>query len=171
MSATAPPDAILARPALLARTPGYAVRLLGERNGKTDEGVALLSIGPFVEQDSVGLVSIGAVDILGKQGMDEFVGSLFRPAPQLKRVTKVEDLLPLLNFGMARAVVVFPTDIEYLGRLSTARFTVTYLPEARTGIVALGVRRDEKESVIISSVKSMPSAILRELGIDKWKQQ
>jgi len=45
--------------------------------------------------------SVGALDFLGRDGMATFVQSVVGAHPKVERVTKVEDLLPLLQVRVA----------------------------------------------------------------------
>jgi hypothetical protein len=70
---------------------------MGNNISGSTERYALISVGQPVDPASV--TSVGAVDILGRQGMKEFVATLLGVSPRIECVTKVEDLLPLLQLA------------------------------------------------------------------------
>src|SRR5262245_52848719 len=97
------PDAALTlTPVLKAK--GLASSVVGSNNGSNVEPYVLVSAGKSVEANKV--TSVGAVDILGRQGMKDLVTELLGTTPNIERVTKVEDLLALLQFGSVDAVLL-----------------------------------------------------------------
>jgi len=156
--------AVLTRPALIDQLPGYEKRLTGVRDGKTEEAYRLVSVGKPVKTDSLGSITIGVLDFLGKQGMEEFVSSMTRHHAKVKRVMKLEDLLPLLTFEMAQAILVTDEQIALLKKTSNLDLIVTQLPGAQSGIIALGAQKSASPDAVIKALRTQTV-----LGVQQWK--
>src|SRR6188508_1234335 len=87
-------DAVLALPVVLAAH-GLTPVMRGVRQGAHDEKYAL--VGAEAAPDPGKVAAVGALDLLGRDGMVSFVQSLIGAHAKVERVTKVEDLLPLLQ--------------------------------------------------------------------------
>lgn len=165
-----PAQMIITKPALIKQFNNYEVKLKGTRAGKTDETYVLLSINS--ETDITALTAetvIGTIDILGRNGMNSFVKQFFPTIPKLKRVTKVEDLLPLLTFNMAVAILVQEPAIQYFKSTSNLNFAITKLPESNDGIVAFAVKSGGSADKISSVLKSADKELCSFFEVDLWK--
>jgi hypothetical protein len=109
---------------------------------------------------------LGALDFLGHKGMKAFILQLLGSSPSVKRVTKFEDLLPLLQLDMADAILV-PK------RLVPALATRTELKLETTDVGSLSlpavVALSAKGNAVLESVKGMPKALCVEMGVDVWR--
>ena len=103
--ARAQPDAVLALQPLLA-TLSVTPTLQGLRGDRDWEPYVLMSEEGAAEGGPAARV-VGVVDLLGRTGTQQLVARLLgNPSVELRRVTKLEDLLPLLQFSAAQAVLV-----------------------------------------------------------------
>lgn len=162
-----PPDAIIAKTLLVKTFNDYTIKLQGVRNNGTEEAFVLVSVKKKVDPKDA--ISVGVIDILGRKGMNEYLGNYFTPMPKLKIVTKVEDLLPLLTFDMAQALLITEYHIDYLKKISELNFVVTPVPGMKGGIIALALRNNGNTSAIPNAVKSMDAASNAILEIETWK--
>src|SRR6185295_10518317 len=103
---SSPPDAAIA-PAPVLEAFGQAVKLQGTLRGQPTEPYILLS-AQTLSLESLASKTIGSVDLVGRSDLPGFVGSVLHlpNSPRIQRVTKVEDLLQLLRFGKADAVLL-----------------------------------------------------------------
>ncbi|RLC11206.1 MAG: hypothetical protein DRI57_19260 [Deltaproteobacteria bacterium] len=166
---TAPPDAILAKGPVVRQVAGYSIKLRGIRDGSADEPYMLLSVDEKVDPGNLAGEAVGVVGILGRKGMKKFVGSYFRPAPKLRRVLKIEDLLELLVFKMVKAVIIQDHYVSYFKKRSRLNFVVTPIPKMRTGIIALALKKEGDASLVVKAVKGMDNKVMLLLEIDKWE--
>lgn len=163
------PDAILALPPVLKQYEGYQPRLQGTRKGQASEAYVLLSLDKAVDPSKLDGVSIGVVGLLERKPMADFVQELLKGAPRLDRVTKVEDLLPLLTFRTVAAVLVSESMAEEFRKKSQANLVVTRL-EAKVGLLSLAMRKGgTTEEQLSGAVKGLQGAELELLGVDAWK--
>src|SRR4051812_42195574 len=88
------PDAVLTLPLVLAAQ-GLTPALRGLTRGSPEERYGLVGAGGAPEPGKV--ASVGALDLLGRDGTNRFVRRLVGQQARVERVTKIEDLLPLLQ--------------------------------------------------------------------------
>ena len=172
------PQAILAQNAVLRQFPDYQPRLQGVRNGAATEDFVLLSIDKPFDLDKVAGASIGVVGLLDRKEMDGFVGGLVAGTPRLNRVTKVEDLLPLLIFQSVGAVLVSEANMREFQKKSQAHLVEVKLEKGKVGLLAAGIlssaggaggAKAPNEREIISALKALDVGTLALLGVDGWK--
>ena len=172
------PQAILAQNAVLGQFPEYQPRLQGLRNGAATEDFVLLSIDKPFDLAKVTGASIGVVGMLDRKEMEGFVEGLVAGTPRVNRVTKVEDLLPLLIFQSVGAVLVSEANMLEFRKKSQAHLVDVKLEKGKVGLLAAGIRSsgggavgakapDERE--ILSSLKALDPGTLSLLGVDGWK--
>lgn len=136
---TAPPDALLARPPVLA-----ALNMKAALSGVGPEGqtepLLIVSVEVVAAAD-LGSKVIGAVDLLGRKEMPRFVADVLRLAapPRLQPVTKQEDLLPLLQFKIADVVLVTAGAFEEMKRRSALDLKILRVDQAVVGLPSLAV--------------------------------
>ena len=163
------PDVILTKTPLLAQFSGYTSASKAVGHGKTDEEFVLLSVDTPVDPATVNATTvIGVIDFLGRVGMSEFVKKFLPVEPSLKRVTKVEDLLPLLTFKMAKAVIVSKDFVPFFKQTSQLKFVETPLPSGSSGIASIA-SRDASAGAIIKSVQGIPQPAVIFPGVESWK--
>ena len=157
------PDAVLTLPPVLEEH-GLAVKLQGRRAESDVEPCVLVGNGAPPRPDSVR--RLGALDFLGHKGMKDFILHLLGASPSVKRVTKFEDLLPLLQLDMADAILVPKRLVSALTARTELKLETTdvgnlSLPAA----VALG----PKGNVVLEAVKVLPKALAVEMGVEAWR--
>jgi hypothetical protein len=162
------PTAILTKQDVIAQLDDYLTAASGTRAGLSEEPYLLVSTRQTAQP--YGSLTIGVVDFLGRSGMDTLAQRFFAVVPKIKRVTKVEDLLPLLSFGMADAVLVSPAHAEYLAKASNLPFVTKAAGPAQIGIIALAVRKNGGDGAALAGmVRRLSKETNTLLGIDGWK--
>lgn len=180
------PQAILAQNAVLRQFPEYQPRLQGIRNGAATEDFVLVSIDRPFDMSKLAGASIGVVGMLDRKEMDGFVGGLVAGTPRVNRVTKVEDLLPLLIFQSVGAVLVSEANMLEFRKKSQARLMEVKLEKGKVGLLAAGIlaspastggaaggapggakAADERE--ILMALKALDKGTMALLGVDGWK--
>ncbi len=165
------PDALLTKPDVLKQFPQYQKSVAGFKKNQDDEPYILLSVDKGVDATSLGGMTIGAIDFLGRKGMENLVASFFKSPPRVKRVTKMEDLLPLLTFNMAKAIFIGKDQKTYFTKKSQLNFIETPLQNVRIGTLILAVQKGKTQSSgpIIANVKKLPGDINLLLRVEQWK--
>ncbi len=164
-----PPDAILTKKPVINEIKGYTIKLQGTRKNSTDESFILLSVDEAIDPAKLADLTVGVLDILGRKGMGKHVAQYFDPVPKLKRVTKIEDLLPLLSFNMAKAILISDNRVSYFKKLSKLNFIATPVPNMQIGIVALAVKDGANADAVINSIKGVGDDTTSLLEVDNWK--
>jgi hypothetical protein len=161
------PDAVVALQPLLA-SQNVPVALQGLRGEHDWELYVLLS--PEANDGPLSGKVIGVVDLLGRDGTQQFVTKLLKtPDLKLKRVTKMEDLLPLLQFSAADAVLVPAAAVKSVTERSRLPLKVRELPDARVGLPAVGVLNAKVKDLMVKQVQGLDGDTNRTLGVEKWK--
>lgn len=178
------PQAILAQNDVLRQFPEYQPRLQGIRNGAATEDFVLLSIDKPFDLSKVTGASIGVVGMLDRKEMDGFVAGLVAGAPRVNRVTKVEDLLPLLIFQSVGAVLVSEANMREFRKKSQARLMDVKLDKGKVGLIAAGILSADEprgapagaegakatdERQILMALMALDAGTMALLGVDGWK--
>lgn len=164
------PDAVLSITPVLEQR-GKTVSLQGYREGKGAEPYLLVSVNQPLEGSLAGK-TIGVVDLLGRDGTQVFVNRLLKATDiKIKRVAKVEDLLPLLEFSAADGIVL-PSSM--LGRLlERTRLVIKAkeIPGGPVGLPAVAVLNPAVRDVVVRSFQNLDAPTMRLVGIDSWSVQ
>jgi hypothetical protein len=161
------PDAAIA-PAPVLEALGHRVQLQGTMRGQPTEPYILMS-AQTLNLGSLASKTIGSVDLVGRSELPAFVGSVLHlsSSPKIQRVTKVEDLLQLLRFGKADAVLLPERLVAGLKTKTKMDVEVLRIPGAavaRTGVAFPGSR-----AKLERYVRALPQGVMRELGLDGWQ--
>jgi hypothetical protein len=159
------PDAIVAvAPVLIAN--GFTPVLQGHKGGRPSESYVLLSTRSVTPSS---VASVGAVDILGRKEMAEFVSSLLGGnAPQIAPVTKLADLLALLQLGQVEAVLLPARHASALSSRTRLSLTVTRLEGKGVGLPAFHPSSAAGQRMK-GAFTDLPSSLLQEIGVDSWR--
>jgi hypothetical protein len=163
------PDAVIALQPLLG-SQNLPVLLQGLRGEHDWEPYVLLATNAL--DGSLSGKLIGVVDVLGREGTQEFVTKLLKTSDvKLKRVTKMEDLLPLLQFSAADAVLVPAAVVKSVSERSRLPLKVRELPDARVGLPAVGLINARAREVLLREIQALDSDTNHTIGVDRWKSR
>jgi hypothetical protein len=157
-------DAVMTLPLLLG-SHGLSAKLQGYRGGVPDERYSLVGATTVPAPEHV--TAVGALDLLGRDGTNAFVHDLLGSKPRVERVTKLEDLLPLLQMQKVDGILL-PTrllpDVQAGSRLALAQ---RQLPGAvkLPALAAVGAAGAEA----VAAVARLPLKITKSLGVDEWR--
>jgi hypothetical protein len=162
------PDALLGSRALI-NSQNVPPALQGLRGAHDWEPYALVSVGAPLSGSLSGKV-IGVVDLLGRRGTQDFVTDLLKtPDLKLKRVTKLEDLLPLLQFAAADAVLIPSSEVKAVTEHSQLSLQVRELPEGKVGLAAVSVFNPRFRDLIVKQIQALDSETNKVLGVERWR--
>ena len=162
-----PPDAAIALAPVL-ETFGLAPALQGVLGGEEDEVYLVVSAQTLNPQSLAGK-SIGCLDLVERRHLPTFVATLLgsKQAPEIQRVTKVEDLLQLLQFQRADAVLLPERFYAEFAALTKLDLKVLRLPSAKAKRMAVAFPGNR--AVVEAAVRNLPNDIKQRIGIDGWK--
>jgi hypothetical protein len=158
------PDAVLTLPVVLAAY-HLAPTLQGLRKSSPDESYVLAGVD--AAPDPARVATVGVIDLLGRDGMNAFVTDLLGTRPKVERVTKVEDLLPLLQLQRVEAILL---PARLLGEVS-APSRLTLVPRElphRIGLPAL-TSLSAGGAQVAQAVRHLPANVAGELGVNEWR--
>jgi hypothetical protein len=161
------PDALVSiTPVLESR--GKKPSLQGLRGGKGTEPYVLASVGQPLAGSLAGK-TIGVVDLLGRDGTQSFIAGLLKTENvKIKRVTKIEDLLPLLEFAAADGVVLPRSMLAKFVERTRLSVKTRELPGAQVGLPAVAVLNPAVRDAVLGAFQKMDGATKNMLGIDAW---
>jgi hypothetical protein len=158
------PDAVLSLPVVLGANK-LSPALRGFTRGSSEERYALVGAGSA--PDVAKVASIGALDLLGRDGTNRFVRRLVNPQARVERVTKIEDLLPLLQIQRVDAVLLparLVSELRAASRLTLVEreleATVALPAVASTGPGGAG---------LLTAISKMPKDVSKLLGVEEWR--
>ncbi|WP_437678680.1 hypothetical protein [Sorangium sp. So ce131] len=162
-----PPDAALSPRPVLASL-NRTADLQGIKAGSDAEQYLLVATRPLAKE-MLSSLRYGMVDLVERKSLPRFVAGLLgvNDAPEVQRVTKIEDLLQLLQFQTADAVLLperFRSDFESKSKMT---FTILSLSTAKVGLVAVTFLSERPS--IENAIRKLPKHVLADLGVDEWK--
>ncbi len=165
-----PPDAVLCiTPVLEYR--GEKVTLQGKRGNEASEPYVLASAGRPLDGDLAGK-TVGVVDLMGRDGTQAFLNRLLKVNDaKMKRVSKIEDLLPLLEFASADGVVLPSASVPRLTERTRLQIKTRELPDGLVGLPAVAVRTPAALASVSKSFQDLDAGTNRLLGLDSWSAQ
>lgn len=164
---TAKPDGLVAIAPVLQQRGKKAV-LQGMRGGKDSESYLLVSVGAVLDGSLSGK-TIGAVDVLGRDGTQAFVAGLVKANDvKVKRVAKTEDLLPLLEFSAADGILIPSSALARLTERTRLDIKSKEAPGGAVGLPGLTVFNDGSKDALAKALSTVDAATKKTLGIDAW---
>jgi hypothetical protein len=153
------------------RVLGIATALQGMAGGSAQERYVVLAKNPADTVDSLSQKPIGMVDIVGRAELPLLVKRLLGLAepPQVRRVLKISDLLPLLHLDLAPAITLperFQSEFQKQSRLE---LRVLRPATAVLGRVALGFPTGRLERSLAGALRHAPPSIQSLLGTEAWQ--
>jgi serine/threonine protein kinase len=168
---TAPPTAVLAPRGVLDAL-ALPAHLQGrDESGATTQRYVLVSPQAVVP-DELGGAVIGTVDVTGRESSAEVVAALLGTSgrPQVKRVAEESDLLALLQFGGADALLLTEGAARRLMSTTQMSLVVTDLGSG-AGLPALSVLDAAARDQLQSAIRSLGTEPNARIGVNGWQGQ
>jgi hypothetical protein len=164
-----PPNALAAIPPVLEMVRLKPV-LQGTRGGRDTEPVVLVSSGDA--QTNLAGSTIGVVDLMGQAKTQEFISSLLkRTDVKTKRVAKVEDLLPLIEFGGADAILLPASVARRLLQRTRVALKSQEIPGVSIGLTSVAVLNPAAREAVMAEVGALDAATNDALGVEGWTKK
>jgi len=162
------PKYILISSSFLSINKDYKAVYQLELNGKSSFKYLILSTKPEWTKEKMASGSVGVVDELGRSGTKKYVQNNVGKFKKVKRVTKTDDLMPLLVLENANYIMIRPDNYEILKKKFTAK--TQKIAESKTvGYPILCVLKDTPQGEIDALGKITPST-LKALGYSNLKK-
>jgi hypothetical protein len=181
-----PPDAVITLGPVMKELPGmektFTLKLEGHRNvnGKQEktEKMVLLSVKDPIDLKKIDNPSFGVVNLLGRRLIQQYVaqnlkeeGAVFEEKNlRIRSVSKLEDLLSLLQFQNVVAILVPESKIEYYQSRSRLKLVRTDLEQFQISLPVLAVRDPNSATaeLIKNQIQQMDDDGKSVLGVDEW---
>jgi len=157
------PDAVLTLPLVLSAK-NMHVQLQGQRAGSAEEKYALVAAD--TAPDPARVKTVGALDVLGRDGTASFVNRMLGLSTKVERVTKVEDLLPLLQMQRVDAILIPQRLIADVKSASRINLVPRELAK-QVGLPAVASLGAAGPS-ISASLARLPLGLSQTMGVDAW---
>ncbi len=163
------PEAVMA-PTPVLESLGLSASVQGLREGARDEAYVLVSIDRPLSPEELAGQTVGAYGLLRRKEMKSFCGKLLSTGKQkVKTVTKFADLLPLLQFEAAAAVILPKRYAILLTAKSQLKLVVSDLKGGRVGLPGVALDGPGARDTVVSALESMDKNTRKNLGVDAWK--
>lgn len=163
----APPDAALALAPVLTSL-GLRVDLQGTLAGSpTEEYVVVSEVE--LQPSQLGSLAIGCIDLVGRKKLPAFVASVLALSnePEVMRVTKVEDLLQLLQFQRVRAILVAQRFLPELQARTKMKFNILRVPSAQ--VLRLAMAFPGNRAAVEGPLRGLSLDLIGRWGVDSWQ--
>jgi hypothetical protein len=163
----APPDAALALSPVLTSF-GLHPDLQGTLGGSPLEEYVVVS-EEELQQGQLGSLAIGCIDLVGRKKLPAFVASVLGLSnePEVMRVTKVEDLLQLLQFQRVRAILVAQRFLPELQARTKMQFNVLRLPSAK--VLRMAMAFPGNRAAVEGLLRGLSRDVIERWGVDAWQ--
>lgn len=165
----------------------YEIKLVGSKEGKTDEPYSFFvkNIGSINDSIKLNYIIKNKVDSLfptivcvldfAKQEKKEAIIRGFIEGQQIKviKVAGFDNLLNIIrdNPNIAKAGFIPYRLMPHFTGISKLRFFFYNLPDARMGICVLAISKDENKHYYVKYVKKFSQEIMEIIGVDQWKKK
>ena len=158
------PDAVLTLPMVLSAK-NMNVQLQGQRAGAVEEKYALVAADSA--PDPARVKAVGALDVLGRDGTNLFVARMLGVQAKVERVTKVEDLLPLLQMQRVDAILIPQRLLADVKSASRINLVPRELPK-QVGLPAVASLGSAGPN-ITAGIARLPLGLSQTMGVDAWR--
>lgn len=163
-----PPSAILSLLPVIERNHLFDPTITGLKNGIANEDYVLVSVDQPLNRSNLTNKKIGVVDLLGRKAMTKFVDNLLKAQVKLKRVTKVEDLLPLITFASVDAIFISKSLFNQLKSKSKLNLVSTPL-NIKIGLASAALSDAIVKDKLNECLFSFDKQLNTTLGVDQWR--
>jgi hypothetical protein len=157
-------DAVLTLP-IVMQAHGMSPDVRGRRAGASDEAYVLVGADAVPSLSAV--KTVGAMEMLDRVGTNAMVRDLVGQQVKVERVTKVEDLLPLLQLRRADAVLLPRRMLPDIKSSSSLVLAHLELPR-RVDLPALA-RVGAAGAQAVAQAAKLSGKPAELLGVDSWK--
>jgi hypothetical protein len=161
------PDAVISLQTVVEALDAFSPILNGIKDDRQDDDYVLVSVDTQLQLAQIDKEKIGVIDILGRKPMSDYVSTLFGKKIKLKRVTKVEDLLPLLTFGSVAGLFIPQGLFKAIQAKSNLELVALPL-DMKMGLLKIATSNVSANKQVIKCVNSFDTKLNAMLGMDEW---
>lgn len=146
---------------------GGQIALSGVAKGGTEQNMLWVSIDQEFDLAANKGANIGLLDLAGRAPMRGFLSKVAGGDAKIKLASKLEDLLPMLTFKSADAVLVTESDFDAIKSRSQATLKTKSAGTKMGNLVVINNGAGADKAV--ASIKGLSKNELSMLGIEQWK--
>lgn len=165
------PDVVIA-PVLALNELGLQSNLKAQGlvGGKNEQKLLLVSLSPGIDVNTKPDAQIGLLDVAGRKAMRIVLVEAVGQKSRIKLVSKLEDLLPMLTFKNADAILVTEKDYEELKSRTQAQLVATPANGKNMGALAVAIMQDNANAnKAVAEIKALGKNEMKMLGVESWK--
>lgn len=172
------PDAVLTFPMVVeymsqSESLGFKPLIQGVKDQKAVEAYVLLAVDRQIEVGAIDQTAIGVVSLMGRRQMGHYLADKFKVGKiSIKTVTKLEDLLSLLQFEDVDAILVPESRLEYYKQRSKLNLVITRLPDVSYRLPVMFVSpqlKEESQKTLREALEKLEPKVSNLLGVDQWQ--
>ena len=164
---SSPPDAILSYAPVVEKNQQYSSLVQGYKQGLSNENYVLVSIKKPVNIEQLSSIKFGVLDILGRKAMNSFMTKKLGSKVKISRVTKTEDILNLLSFGLVDAIFISQQRYNKFRIQSQLPLVATSL-NYKMDLAVLAVKNGSSKGIYSNCVNQLGRQTNALLGVDQW---
>ena len=148
--------------------PDYRAVYQFTKGGQSNFKFKILSVNDEWNKNNMEKGSVGIVDELGRKQTSAFIKDEVGKFKRVKRVTKTDDLMPLLVLENANFIIIRPQNYEILKAKYTAKTNL--VGESKTiNYPVICALKDIPDSEV-SKFANLSQAVIKALGFDELKK-
>jgi hypothetical protein len=165
----APIPAMIVPGVYIELTQGYSASLQGKIGGTSGQKYYIIAVDPSITSANIADKKIAIVDFLGNKTLNDFFKAYFGIVPtKLKKTNKVDDLLLLLGMESVEAIVVSASELKII-KSETKLNLQTVMESNKSVSYSVFAVKENSECQLKSTIQKLPSALLKEIGVDGWE--
>ena len=162
----APPDAAISLATVISQYGNYSLLFKGKRANKHQERYFLVSVDLPTHVTDLSGKKVGVLDLLGRKPMTEFIKRLLGDI-SVKRVSKTEDLLPLLSFKAVDALFISESDMQDLKQATQLNLKISPT-KIKLGRSVAAYANPANKNAISQCVSTFDKSVNEYFGVEKW---
>ncbi|MDC3332874.1 hypothetical protein OAV62_01395 [bacterium] len=166
--ATVTPAGILALPPVIESHKKFKTFYRGVKRGEVTEPYVLVSVNKPVDLARLSGSKVGAFDLLGRNAMDNYIGSQLMADVKVKRVVQYQALLALLSYDAVDAIYTSDSLFEKMKATTKLDLVATTIRK-KQGLISLALSDASARAEINSCISNFDDEINTMLGVEKWK--
>lgn len=165
--AQATPGAVISLDPAIDAAGSYDRVASGMLGGESTEEYLLVTAGAPLSVAALDGKRLGVMEIMGRKDMNRFVQDSLKRKVSLQRVTKIDDLLPLLLFETVDGLFVSRSTFNYLKKTSELSLSATSTG-VKAGLSALASGKQVPHAEMTACVTRFSGEINAVFGVDTW---
>ena len=146
---------------------GGKIALSGVTKGATEQNLLWVSIDEEFDLGANPKANIGLMDVGGRANMRTHLRKIAGQEARIRLASKLEDLLPMLTFKSADAILVTESDFDAIKSRSQAALKSKSSGQKMNNIIV--INNGSGADKVIAAFKTFTKSEMSMLGVEQWK--